>query len=65
MENFGVILAVAMPPHCYTFGVFPLHWRYVKHVTSTVCEYCGAETKGVQLRVGPLLFGVSKTHEHT
>lgn len=64
MENFGVMFAIAMPPCAYSFGIFPLHWKYVKHATSTVCADCGAETKAIHLRVGPLMFAVTRAHEH-
>ena len=64
MENFGVVIALALPPHAYTFGVFPLHWKYVKHATVTTCADCGAESRAIHLRIGPLLFAVTRAHEH-
>lgn len=66
MENIGLTFTLSLPPHAFTFGVFPLHWRYLKHGTSIVCVDCGAETKTIQLRFGPLFFAVVNAgHEHT
>lgn len=66
MENIGAVITVALPPHGYSFGVFPLHWKYAKHITSTACSDCGAETKTIHLRIGPLMFAVIQAgHVHS
>lgn len=65
MENIGLALTLALPPHAYTFGVFPLHWKYLKQVTETTCGDCGATSAAIYMRLGPLLFVVANSgHEH-
>ncbi len=65
MENAGVTMTLSLPPHAFTFGIFPLHWKYLKHENSMMCGDCGAETRAIHLRLGPLFFSVLKQHEHT